>query len=329
MLSADTRLNEDSIMQTIARLGLPAKPAPSKDEVTVVIPSLNESEAIVAVIKELRQLGYHKILVVDGYSVDGTPELAAKCGAQVISQLGTGKTGAIATAIDRVQTPYMLVMDADYTYDPSCIERLLAHASEYDEVIGARRSGVHNIPALNRFGNAGLSWMFRVLFGVSIRDICSGMYLLRTRAARKLQLTTGGFDVEAEISSQIASHGRIAEVPINYRARLGRRKMSGIRSGVTIATSIVRLANTYNPVLLYSSLLTLSAIPAASILGWVVYERLVRNIWHSGVALFGVMLLLVATQSFSVATMSLLIKRSEHRIYQTLEDIAGRAIAEP
>ena len=315
-------------MQTIARLGLAAKPAPSKDDVTVVIPSLNEAEAIVPVIKELRQLGYRKILVVDGYSADGTPELAAKCGAQVISQLGAGKTGAIATAIDRVETPYMLVMDGDYTYDPSCIERLVAHASEYDEVIGARRSGAHNIPSLNRFGNAALSWLFRVLFGVTIRDICSGMYLLRTRAAKKLQLTTGGFDVEAEISSQIASHGRIAEVPINYRARLGRRKLSAIRSGVTIATSIVRLANAYNPVLLYSGLLTLSAIPAISLLGWVVYERLVYNIWHSGYALFGVMLLLVAAQAFSVATMSLLIKRSEHRIYQTLEDVADRTLAE-
>ena len=154
------------------------------------------------------------------------------------------------------------------------------------------------------------------------------MYLLRTRAARKLQLTTGGFDVEAEVTSQIASHGRIAEVPVNYRARLGRRKLSGLRSGATIATSIVRLANAYNPVLLYSGLLTLAAVPAASILGWVVYERLVYNIWHSGFALFGVMLLLVAAQAFSVATMSLLIKRSEQRIYQTLENVAGRARAE-
>ena len=156
MPSADARLSEDSIMQTISRLDLPAKRAPSKDDVTVVIPSLNESEAIVAVIKELRQLGYHKILVVDGYSVDGTPELAAKCGAQVISQLGTGKTGAIATAIDRVQTPYMLVMDGDYTYDPSCIERLLAHASEYDEVIGAAKKRCPQHPRIKPFRECGV-----------------------------------------------------------------------------------------------------------------------------------------------------------------------------
>ncbi len=290
----------------------------SKDDVTVVLPALNEGEAVVAVIDELRQQGYSKILVVDGYSVDNTGELAAEGGVGVIRQVGTGKTGALITAVDYVTTPYMLVMDCDYTYDPSCIESMLNHIGRYDQIIGARMNGRHNIPWLNRIGNRVLSWSFNLLFGVRLRDVCSGIYMLRTEVARHLEFSTGGFDVEAEILSQIASSGRVTEVPVNYRARVGKQKLKSFRNGAVIMTSLIRLAHRYNPVLLYSGILTLALVPALAVLGWVTYERLIHNIWHSGYALFGVMLLLVAGQALAVGTMSLLVKRMEHRIWHSL-----------
>ena len=290
-----------------------------KEDVTIVIPTLNEVEAIGKVIDELKQYGYEKILVVDGHSTDGTAEVATSNGVDLVEQLGTGKTGALATAVEHVSTPYFLVMDGDLTYDPGSIERLLAHGGTYDEVIGARTAGRENIPLINRFGNRLISWFFKILFGVHLSDVCSGMYLLKTSVARRLEFTTGGFDVEVEIAAQFANSGKIADIPINYRKRIGQRKLSTVGHGLTILASTVRLANAHNPVVLYSGFLALSAIPAIAILAWVAYERILFNIWHSGYALVGLMMLVLSLQSLSVTTMSLMIKRSEQRIYRAMK----------
>jgi len=165
-------------------------------------------------------------------------------------------------------------MDGDCTYDPSYIEKLMAHARKYDEVIGARTNGRKNIPLLNRLGNRLLSWFFQVLFAVYLTDVCSGMYLLSTEAVKRLEFSTGGFEVEVEIAAQFAEGARVAEVPIKYRSRVGRQKLSSLKHGTTIGLSILRLANLHNPVLLYSMFVALTGIPAFAILAWVAYERL-------------------------------------------------------
>ena len=181
--------------------------AVSKSDIVVVIPALNEAEAIGSVINELKGLGYDDILVVDGYSCDGTSEVAKRNGARVVQQHGVGKTGALRTAIDYVDRPWILVMDGDFTYDPSSIELMLTHGKKYDEVIGARKGGVRHIPLVNRFGNWVIGWVFRLLFGSGLTDVCSGMYLLRTDVAKDLDLTTRGFDLEVEVASQVAAKG--------------------------------------------------------------------------------------------------------------------------
>ncbi len=294
----------------------------SKNDVTVVIPTLDEAEAIAHVINELRGLGYDDILVVDGYSSDGTSEVAKRNGAKVVEQHGVGKIGAIRTAIDYVNKPWMLVMDGDFSYDPSCIELMLAHAGKYDEVIGARKKGREHIPVVNRFGNWVISWVFKLLFGGGLTDVCSGMYLLRMRTAKAMDLATRGFGDVVDVAAQVAANGKVTEVPICYRRRIGGTKIS-LRDGLKLVTVVIRLANIYNPVLLYSGVAGFAAVPAAAILVWVAYMSVVHQVWHSGYALFGVMLFLLATQAFTVATLSTIIKRSEQKLLKVLLGLLG------
>ncbi len=93
----------------------------SRNLVTIVLPVLNEEQAIGPVINEIKNEGYNNILVIDGYSTDNTPNLLRELGIPVIQQHGKGKTGAIRTAIEQVVTPFLLVMDADYTYAPGTL----------------------------------------------------------------------------------------------------------------------------------------------------------------------------------------------------------------
>jgi len=286
---------------------------------------MNEKEGVAQVLEELHDYGFRKILVVDGYSSDGSPEIAASKGARVVGQVGKGKTGALLTAIKHVKTPYLLVMDGDYTYDPSCINRMMVHASGYDEIIGARTNGREHIPLINRLGNHLLNWFFRALFAVRLSDVCSGMYLLRTKALRGLDFTTGGFDVEVEIASQFALDGRVTEVPVNYRPRLGEKKLSSFKHGLRIATSIIRLANVYNPVLLYSGVIAAAIIPAVILLAWTIYQILVWGVWRTDVILLAFMLLLVAAQALAVATTSIMIQRLDRRLRRSFTRVRTRA----
>jgi len=292
------------------------------EKVTVVLPTLNEEEAIRSVIHELRECGFQKILVVDGYSSDRTVEIARELGVPVIMQNGPGKAGAIKTAIEKVSTEYVVFMDCDGTYPPSQIHKLLEHAKDYDMVIGARKNGRENIPKLNRFGNWVISKIFKLLFAKPITDVCSGMYLIKTEKARQLEITTTSFDVEVEIASQIASKGRITEVPITYRKRLGKQKLNPIKHGLRIISTLIWMANYYNPVILYGMIVALAAIPATAILTWVAYENIFNHVWHSGYALFGVMLLLLAAQGGAVVVTSLLIKRVEQRIKEDISKLS-------
>ncbi|MCP8321160.1 MAG: hypothetical protein H3Z52_09515 [archaeon] len=193
------------------------------------------------------------------------------------------------------------------------------HGEQFDMVIGARRNCRDNIPSVNRFGNWVITKAFNALLGKGLSDVCSGMYLLRTDMAKKLEFSTSGFSVEVEMASQLAMDGIVTEVPVSYRKRVGKQKLSRWKDGFKILFSVVNLARKHNPILLFSSIAALSGIPAIAIMLWVLYENLVNRIWHSGFALFGVMLLLLASQGLTVATISILIKRIERRLMSEIK----------
>lgn len=287
------------------------------DDVTVVIPTLNEAGAIGLVLDELRQEGYRKVLVVDGYSRDGTDKIALSKGARVIYQHGFGKTGALMTAMEHVDTPYILVMDGDYTYNPKDIQKLLIHGRFYALVIGARDR--RNISRLHRFGNWVITKTFNLLFGTGLSDVCSGMYLLNVKFARQIDLRSRGFSTEVEIAAQAAVEDRITQVPIEYRRRVGRGKLSTWRHGFSILASVIRLAQRYNPILLFSAIGASAIIPAIIILAFVVIRLLMFGVWHSGWALLGTMLLLFSAQFLALGTMAFMVKRVERRILQRIE----------
>jgi len=298
-------------------LGLKIEPARVlgrllKDSVTVVIPTLDEAEGMSKVIEEVKAEGYESVLVVDGYSTDRTPNIATANGVRVVYQHGSGKAGAVKTAIERVETPYMLFMDGDYTYDPKDISRLLNQGEHYSHVIGVRDR--RHIPRLHRLGNWVISQVFSLLFGVKVTDVCSGMYMLESEAAKKYTLKEGGFIAEIELAAQSVSKENLTEVPISYRPRIGTRKLNTWRDGLAILSAVFRLARRYNPILLYSGLAGLSFVPAMLILTWVVLQQVTRRIFHSGWALAGMLMLLVAVQAFTLASVSILTKHSEERL---------------
>jgi dolichol-phosphate mannosyltransferase len=280
-----------------------------KGDLTVLIPTLNEAGAIGQLIDELKSRDYN-ILVVDGRSTDGTVEIVRSRGIKLIFQEGKGKADALRTGIKFVKTPYLLVMDGDYTYDPDDIEKFLN--TEFDEIIGVRKRD--NMKKSHIFGNWLITKVFNVLFGTGLRDVCSGMYLLRTEVAREVEFRSKGFSVEVEIAAHVASTGgRIGEVEINYRKRIGDPKLRKLH-GISIILSIIRLMLEYNP--LFFMFLASSAvlIPGIIIIGYVAFELIFRGINHHVWALAGISLSGVGYISLLLAVLALYLKRFEYRM---------------
>ena len=285
-----------------------------RDQVTVVIPTLDEEGAIGPLIDEVKAAGYGKILVVDGYSKDGTVESARQKGAQVVGQHGKGKTGAVLVARDVVDTPYFILMDGDYSYDPKDIDRFVVHAGGYDQVIGFRSKGNPNISRIHRFGNWILTKTFNFLMGSNIPDVACGMYLLRTQTARQLIIDIQGLDVDHEIAAQVFMDGRMTCVPINYRRRLGQTKVLTWRQGIRSWMTVVGSARRHNPVVFFGLVMAVALIPAISLLGYAGYLYIVFHAYHSGYLLGSLMLFVIGGQGLTLATIGYMLRRMERRL---------------
>ena len=214
----------------------------------VLIAAINEEEGIGHTISELNKtLGNPKILVVDGRSKDKTVEVAKELGAQVVVQDGLGKGDALASAIKVADftADYVVITDADYTYPAEYIPemiRVLEENPDIGMVCGNRFSGYLNLKGLNGFfylGNRVIAFTHNFLNGVALTDPLTGLRLVRASILKDWKVKSKGFDVEVELNHRVEREGfGIAEVPIQYRERLGEKKL-GFRHSVEIFRRIM------------------------------------------------------------------------------------------
>ena len=216
--------------------------------VAVIVAALNEEGGIGPTIGELQSvLTDSHFVVVDGNSVDRTVEIAKNMGADVSLQDGIGKGDAMFQGVKQLDPSirYVVFTDADYTYPAEYIPKMvevLDHFPEVGMVIGDRFSGSQNFDRsrVNIFyiGNRFFAAMQYLINGVKLNDPLSGLRVVRAELLRTWKPKSKGFDVEAEINSVVERLGYlIAEVPIDYRHRLGKKKL-GLRHGLSILSRI-------------------------------------------------------------------------------------------
>src|SRR3990170_7954118 len=149
-----------------------------------IIPALNEARHIERVIgriprSELEQAGYRvRVMVVDGQSTDGTLEIAARAGAEVLCQSGRGKGQAVREAFQAIKADYVFMLDGDDTYPGELIPRMLEPLTDGVDVVMGQRvwPARANGDWLQRVGNRFLTGSANVLFRPEIGDLCTGMW---------------------------------------------------------------------------------------------------------------------------------------------------------
>lgn len=217
--------------------------------ISVVIATLNEEQGIGPTIGEMQKvLNNPYMVVVDGNSVDRTLEIAKNMGADVMLQEGRGKGDAMFQGMKGLtsKVPYIVFTDADYTYPAEYIPKMveiLENNPKVGMVIGNRFKGKYNLSKsiTNPFyvGNKMLAFAQLVMNGVKLGDPLSGLRVVRSEALDGWKPKSKGFDVEAEMNAIIERKGyRIIEVPIDYRSRMGEKKLK-LRHGLGIMKRIV------------------------------------------------------------------------------------------
>jgi hypothetical protein len=229
---------------TSLREKLPATGAPgdaSELLVSVVIPCLNEAESIercvrsaVAVLEDNRIVG--EVIVADNDSEDGSPLIAADAGAVVVHQPVRGYGSAYLAGFSVARGRYIVMADADLTYDFQEIPRFIAELENgADMVIGDRMKNIHKgaMPWHHQYiGNPLLSGFLNFLFKTGIDDAHCGMRAVRRDRLRQLDLRTTGMEFASEMVIRAAKEKLVlAQFPIEYHPRGGESKLSSLRDG--------------------------------------------------------------------------------------------------
>lgn len=205
-------------------------------EVSIVIPTMNEEGSIGAVIDETRAALADReieILIVDTNSRDRTREIATSKRAQVVSEPRRGYGRAYKTGFAAARGTYIGTLDADLTYPANRFPDLLRllDAGQADFVAGDRitRLSTEAMTGMHRLGNMILNVAFRFLYRFPMQDSQSGMWAFRRDLLPHLHVIHDGMGFSEELKAEVLRHGyRYAEVPIDYRPRVGEKKIRSL-----------------------------------------------------------------------------------------------------
>ena len=211
-------------------------------KISVVIPALNEEQAIAEVVRAVPEDRIHEVIVVDNGSTDGTAKEAFAAGARVIQEPRPGYGFAcLAGAKAAAEADVLVFLDGDRSDDPRQLETVAAPVldNRADLVIGSRIKGNLEkgaMPLHGRLGNHLVVSLLRLLYGAKITDIGSFRAIKsQTLFDLKMEQMTYGWPVEMVVKASRKGL-RIQSVPINYRRRIGKSKVTGTIRGTILAT---------------------------------------------------------------------------------------------
>jgi glycosyl transferase family 2 len=271
--------------------------------VSVVIPCLNEALTIGECVRRaFRVLDEHgipgEVVVADNGSDDGSADYAAIAGAKVVHEPRRGYGRAYLAGFAAAGGNYIVMADADLTYDfneiPRFIERLDGGA---ELVIGDRMDNIHPgaMPWLHRYvGNPVLTGILNVLFRTGVKDAHCGMRAFRRDILPRLDLRTSGMEFASEMVIRAAKQRlAIRQLPIEYHPRGGESKLSSFRDGWRHLRFLLIHSPTHLFVLPGALLLMLGVLIVATVLA---QADVLGRAWQLHAEIGGAMLMIVGVQ---------------------------------
>jgi glycosyltransferase involved in cell wall biosynthesis len=233
---------------------MPASQPPRAERISVIIPAVDEEEAIGLVVAEIPPV-VDEVLVVDNGSRDRTAEVARAAGARVVSEPRRGYGRACRAGIAAADHPDILVfLDGDHSDYPAQLPDVVAPILEGradlvigSRILGRREAGAHPWHAV--FGTRLCVGFMNLTAGSRATDL-GPFRAITAEALRRLEMRDPNYGWTVEMQIKAARAGlRVVEVPVDYRPRIGRSKVSGtvsgtVKAGAKILALIARYALT-------------------------------------------------------------------------------------
>lgn len=283
------------------------QPVETTPLVSVVIPCLNEEEnieaCVIAARRAMDDAGISgEVVVADNASEDRSAELAAAAGARVVREERRGYGSAYLAGFDAARGDYIVMGDADLTYDFDEIPRFVEHLDGgADLVMGDRMDNIQPgaMPWLHRYvGNPVLSGFLNVLYKTGVRDAHCGMRAIRRSKLEVLDLRTPGMEFASEMVIRAAKRGLVIEqFPIDYHPRGGESKLSTWRDGWRHLRFL--LIHSPNHLFLIPGLL-LSVVGGLVMALSIAQVPLLGRTWYIHAEVTGALLLIIGVQVVSL-----------------------------
>lgn len=210
--------------------------------VSVVMPTMNEEEGIGECIEwvktAVKRSGYQTEVIISDASTDRTPDIASQKGAIVVEPDKPGYGYAYRYAFEHCRGDYIVIGDADTTYDFKQFPGLLSKVVEGDAdmVMGSRLEGDIKdgaMPALHEYvGNPLLTRFLNLFYGAGVSDAHSGFRAFRADMLEELELETTGMEFASEMIMEAGAQDLdIKEIPITYHEREGEATLESFTDG--------------------------------------------------------------------------------------------------
>ncbi len=275
-------------------------------EVSIVFPCLNEAACVGACVQNAadqlaRQGIVGEVVVCDNGSTDGSELEAARAGARVVQESTRGYGSALRSAIRAARGEYIIMLDADGSYDVGCISAMVAALRGGADLVMGNRFRGHMAPGAmpwlhQHVGSPALSALLNLFFGTTVGDVHCGMRAFTRDAYHRLALKTTGMEFASEMVARAARIKlNIAEVPVNYHPREGESKLRTYRDG----WRHLRFLLMYSPTWLYmipSILMFLLGLTLLVLLAVAPIQFLGRA-WDMHLAAIASMLCVLGTQA--------------------------------
>ena len=261
-----SRLTQSGQVKEHTNPGQPTVPQPTQTtetaasitqpRVSVVIPTLNEARNLEHVFAAF-PVGLHEVILVDGHSVDGTPDVARRLrpDVRVITQTRTGKGNALACGFAAATGDIIVMIDADGSTDPAEIPRFVAALTAGADFAKGSRfapgAGSADITPLRKLGNRLLGLAVNVMYGTRYSDLCYGynafwarvapVFALQAESPGQQRVWGDGFEIETILNLRASAAGlAITEVPSYEYARIhGTSNLRTIRDGQRVLRTIL------------------------------------------------------------------------------------------
>ena len=216
-------------------------------KIAIIIPVHNEEQSIGKVITDIPQKEIFEIVVVDNASTDGTANIAKKLGATVINEQTIGYGAACLAGINYLIDKNIFVvvfLDGDYSDYPNELQNIISPIlnEDYDFVLGSRVLGKREkgaLPIHSRFGNLIAGTLIKLFWKVKYTDL-GPFRAIKFEKLLQLKMSDEWFGWTVEMQIKAAKNNfKILEVPVSYRKRIGKSKVTGTVKGSVMAGIII------------------------------------------------------------------------------------------